>query len=159
MKPSTNVNNLQLIQENMYALYKMTSAELDPLLGQTYHRKEVGRAGVVYRETYACVVKVTPSDALRLYNRQYNELALTWHKELSPAYPEWLCLTVYSIDDGWWRAILPITEQPLSLLWSSILDVLRLTGQTFDWGNWERLSHKYFLQITKELGATDYDYD
>lgn len=103
-------------------------------------------------------MKVTPSDALRLYNRQYNELALTWNKELSPAYPAWQCLTVYSIDDGWWRAVLPITEQPLSLLWSSILDVLKPTGQTFDWDNWSKLSHKYFLQITEALGATEYDY-
>lgn len=152
------MSNLQLIEENMYNLYTMSPEELDPLLGQTYHRKRIGNSGDVYSETYACVVKVTPSDALRLYNRQYNELALTWHKELSPKYPAWQCLTLYSIDDGWWRAILPITEQPLSLLWSSILNVLRPTGKPFDWDNWEKLTHKYFLQITKELGATEYDY-
>ena len=157
----TDLNsNLQLIQENMYNLYKMTPTELDPLLGQTYHRKEVGKSGVVYRETYACVVKVTPSDALRLYNRQYNELALTRHNLGGGRHQEpWQCLTVYSIDDGWWRAILPITEQPLSLLWSSILDVLKPTHQVFDWDNWERLRYKYFLEITEALGATEYDYD
>lgn len=151
--------NLQKIQENMYNLYKMTPQELDPLLGQTYHRRELGKSGTVYRETYACVVKVTASDALRLYNRQYNELALTRHHFGGGRHKEpWQCLTLYSVDDGWWRAILPITEQPLSLLWSSILEKLKPDGSNFDWDNWERLTHSYFLKITKELGATEYDY-
>lgn len=150
---------LEKIQENKYNLYKMTPAQLEPLLGQTYRRKEVGKSDVIYRETYACVVKVTPSDALRLYNRQYNELALTRHHLGGGRHKEpSQCLTLYSVDDGWWRAVLPITEQPLSLLWSSILDVLKPTGQSFDWDNWTKLTQKYFLQITKELGATEYDY-
>ena len=152
------MSNLQLIEENMYNLYTMSPEELDPLLGQTYHRKRIGNSGDVYSETYACVVKVTPSDALHLYNKQYNELALTWHKELSPDYPAWQCLTLYSIDDGWWRAMLPITDQPLSLLWSLIIEMLKPSGSTFDWDNWTRFSHRYFLQVTKELGATGYDY-
>lgn len=152
------MSNLQLIEENMYNLYTMSPEELDPLLGQTYHRKETRKSGVVCRETYACVVKVTLPDALRLYNRQYNELALTRHNLGGGRHQEpWQCLTVYSINDGWWRAILRITEQPLSLLWSVILSKITPTKQPFDWDNWEKLTHKYFLQITKELGATEYD--
>lgn len=152
------MSNLQLIEENMYNLYTMSPEELDPLLGQTYHRKRIGNSGDVYSETYACVVKVTPSDALHLYNRQYNELALTRHHLGGGRHKEpWQCLSLYSIDDGWWRAILPITEQTLSLLWSSIHELLTPRA-TNDFDCWLCFTHRYFLQITKELGATEYDY-
>jgi crotonobetainyl-CoA:carnitine CoA-transferase CaiB-like acyl-CoA transferase len=141
----------------------MTPTQLDPLLGQTYLRKETGKSGVVYRETYACVIKLTLQDSQGfMYNQQYNELALTWNKELSPEYPAWLCLTVYSIDDGWWRAILPCIEQDLFLLWTSIVTKITPTiNQLWDnnhTDNWYAFTHSYFLQITKELGATEYDY-
>ena len=148
------MNNLQLIQENMYNLYKLEPAQLERLLGQTYHRKESGEDRL--NEEYCCVIKVTEEDALRLYDRQYNELALNLILEDEG----FVCLSlaVYTIDDGSWTAYLPYTGQDLQLLWSSILELITPRA-TNDCDCWLCFSHRYFLQITKELGATEYDYD
>lgn len=154
-----DVNNLQLIQENMYNLYKMTSTQLDPLLGRTYHRKESGEDWL--NKEYCCVIKVTEQDALRLYNKQYNELSL--NLILEPDDFKCLSLAVYTIDDGSWTAYIPYIGQDLFLLWSSILEKIRPTvDQLFDNNHqnyWFSFTHDYFLGISKELGATEYDYD
>ena len=145
--------NIQKIQENMYNLYTITTQELDSLLGQTYHRRESGADWL--NEEYCCVVKVTEEDALRLYNRQYNELAL--NLILEPDDFKCLSLAVYTIDDGSWTAYIPYTGQDLFLLWSSIIELITPRA-TNDSDCWLCFTHRYFLQITKELGATEYDY-
>ena len=152
------MNNLQLIQENMYNLYKMTPAQLDPLLGQTYHRKESG--GDWLSESYACVVRVTEKDSWRLYNRLYNELELSLDIDDQGYFTpdRQLSLAVHSVDDGSWKAYIPYTGQDLFLLWSSIIELLTPRAAN-DCDCWLCFTHRYFMQITKELGATKYDYD
>jgi len=148
--------NLQKIQENMYNLYKMTPQELDPLLGQTYHRKEAG--GDWSSEEYCCVIKVTEEDSWRLHNRQYNELSLHYATDYQGFVDSDRCLSlsVSTCDDGSWTAYIPYTGQDLQLLWSSIIELLtpRAANDSDCW-----LCFTHFLQITKELGATEYDYD
>ena len=150
--------NLEKIQANMYALYKMTPQELDPLLGQTYHRKESGDSWL--SESYACVVRVTEEDSWRLYNRLYNELELSLDLDNDGYFRpnRQLTLAVHSVDDGSWTAYIPYTGQDLQLLWSSIIELLTPRA-TNDCDCWLWFTHRYFLQITKELGATEYDYD
>ena len=161
MKPSTDASNLQLIQENMYALYKMTPADLDLLLGQTYHRKESGADWS--QESYACVVHMAEEGARRLDNSLYNELELTLSGGQCIKPSRQLSLALYTEDfDSWWTAYIPYTGQDLFLLWSSIVAKITPTIDQL-WtdqheNNWYAFTHKYFLQITKELGATEYDY-
>jgi hypothetical protein len=141
----------------------MTPTELDPLLGKTYHRKEV--ADVRYdpdwwiSDTYGCVIRVAEEDAKRLHNKYYNALELCFDNE----YEKPLQLTLSSVGDGSWTAYLPYPEggiEPpdISLLWSSILELITPRA-TNDCDCWLCFTHRYFLQITKELGATGYDYD
>jgi hypothetical protein len=163
LKPNTDASNLQLIQENMYNLYKLTPQELDSLLGQTYHRKESDHKVESdpdwwLSESYACVVRVKEEDAKRLHNKQYNELELSFDND----YEHPLQLTVHSCAGNSWTAYLPyppekIEPPDLSLLWSSIIELLTPRA-TNDCDCWLCFTHRYFLQITKELGVTEYDY-
>lgn len=154
------MNNIQKIQENMYALYNMSSQELEPLVGQTYHRKPS-----VESESYACVVKLTEKDSWRMYNKLYNELELSLDIDDQGYFTpdRQLTLVLHSVDDTSWTAFIPYTGQDLFLLWSSIISKIRPTiDQLFDnnhTDNWYAFTHKYFLQITKELGVVEYEYD
>ena len=154
-------SNLQQIQENMYNLYKLKPQELNPLLGQTYHRKESG--GDWSNEEYACVIKVTEEDSWRLYNRQYNELSLNYSTDQKGFVDADRCLSlsVSTVDDGSWTAYIPYTGQDLFLLWASVINQIRpvVTLDFVPCNDWYSFTHNYFLRITKELGATDYDYD
>lgn len=150
-------NNLQLIQEYLYNLYKLEPSDLELLLGQTYHRKESENKNPDWdpdwwvSETYGCVIRVTEQDAVLLHNRQHNALELCFDNE----YEKPLQLTVTSIANGSWTAYLPYPEgkiEPpdLAFLWSSVHAKID-NGHSF--------THKKFLEITDGLGVTEYDYD
>jgi hypothetical protein len=126
------------------------------LLGKTYHRKEGG--AYWSQESYACVVCMTEEDAKRLDKNLYNELELTLCGGQCINLNKQLSLQLITEDfDCWWTAYLPYTGQDLHILWSLILELITPRA-TNDCDCWLCFTHRYFLQITKELGAIEYDY-